>query len=153
MVHTVQVQQQESMTVALILQAGGHILGGLIADNSQVGSLESDVLEGEPYLLLLRTFAQNLSALWQNLQLLSQTQQRTQELEILHGRSLDSIWKSEQAMLHAELNDNHLHIGREFASRQTAVTPASTTAIPLKIGDYSFGQVQLPPVPLAQPRR
>lgn len=127
------------LTVALILQAGGHLLGGLVTDNDQLNESES-----EPYLLLLRAFAQNLAALWQNLRLLAETRQRTQELEILHGRYLDTLWQSEHAILQAELHDDKLHLNRSSSPAEEATSPPVASNIPLKIGDYSFGQVQLP---------
>ncbi|HUM68514.1 MAG TPA: hypothetical protein PLK31_06670, partial [Chloroflexota bacterium] len=129
----------DGLIVALILQAGGDLLGGIIADNNQMAGQES-----EPYLLLLRAFAQNLAALWQNLRLLTETKQRTQELEILHGRYLDTLWQSEHALLQAELADDGLHLNRHVTPADTAVPPTAATPIPLKIGDYTFGQVQLP---------
>lgn len=132
-------QGQEGLIVALILQAGGHLLGGVVADNSQMNGQESG-----PYLLLLHAFAQNLAALWQNLRLLAETQQRAQELEILHGRYLDTLWQSEHAVLQAELTGDRLHFNRNIPPADTTSRPPSATHVPLKIGDYAFGHVQLP---------
>ncbi|MBX3056960.1 MAG: GAF domain-containing protein [Anaerolineae bacterium] len=135
-------QQPESadgLAAALILQVGGHLLGGIIADSPQMTNQES-----EPFLLLLRAFAQNLAALWQNLRLLAETKQRTQELEILHGRYLDTLWQSEHALLQAQLADDHLRLNRHSTPGSTAVPSTAAPPIPLKIGDYTFGQVHLP---------
>ncbi len=89
------------------------------------------------------TFAQNLAALWHNLYLLNETQQRAHELEILHGRYLDSIWNTPEATLHARADDSNLNIVREVI--EEAAPPAqSSAAYPLQIGDSRFGHVRFP---------
>jgi signal transduction histidine kinase len=128
----------EGVIAALILQAGGLLLGGLVADAPHITSQES-----EPYRLLLRTFAQNLAALWQNLRLFSETRQHAQELEILHGRYLDSLWRSEHTLLQAELRENNLRLLRHTVPEQIT-WPPSATSLPLKMGDSTFGQIHLP---------
>jgi hypothetical protein len=80
---------EDGISVGIILRVGQRLLGAMVANHSSLAT------EGyEEYLILVRTFAQNLAALWHNLYLLNETQQRAHELEILHGRYLDSIWNT-----------------------------------------------------------
>ncbi|MCP4358002.1 MAG: GAF domain-containing protein [Chloroflexi bacterium] len=127
--------QQDVASITIILKAGQRILGGIIVNDAA-----SHMDDNEAYLIMLRTFTQNLASLWRNLFLLKETQQRTQELEILHGRYLDSIWNSEQVRLKAEFAHNQLHIQRNHL----LTVDKTQNEIPLHVGDYPLGQVQLP---------
>lgn len=93
--------------------------------------------------ILLRTFGQGFSTLWHNIDLLVETAQHAHELEILHGRYVDTIWSNEETTLFADFNQEGLHIERGQA-RQTAANFDDDNAIPLRIGDRVFGQVALP---------
>ncbi|MCB8981805.1 MAG: GAF domain-containing protein [Ardenticatenaceae bacterium] len=130
-------QGKDGIAVGIILRVGQHLLGAMVAHHDNLAS-ESY----EEYLILVRTFAQNLAALWHNLYLLSQTQQRAHELEILHGRYLDSIWNTPEAKLQARANESSLDIMR---LHDEPTQPDETdSAYPLQIGDNSFGQIRIP---------
>jgi GAF domain-containing protein len=96
--------------------------------------------QGESF-ILLRTFAQNLSALWRNISLLRETRHRTRELEILHGRYMDRLWSSESAALLATYGKQGLAI-----DRAPGLSPPAALAkeIPIRIGKRTVGQVRLP---------
>ena len=128
--------RKESVAIAIILRLGGGRFGGITINS---GSLDN--YSYEEIAILIRTFAQNLAALWRNLLLFSETRQRARELEILHGRYVDAIWNSETAVLNASFNDNALNLTRE-----TPALPAvgDGTAVALRVGDHPFGQIKLP---------
>ncbi|GJM40817.1 MAG: hypothetical protein DHS20C20_10990 [Ardenticatenaceae bacterium] len=131
--------KQDRIVVGIILRVGQHLLGGMVANHDQ---LDTEVFE--EYLILVRTFAQNLAALWHNLYLLNETQQRAHELEILHGRYLDSIWNTPEAILQARADEDSLNIVR---AEETAALPDSlenTAVLPLQLGENQFGQVHIP---------
>ncbi|MBK8984695.1 MAG: GAF domain-containing protein [Chloroflexi bacterium] len=124
-----------NLSVTLILPLGGDWLGALIAHSSQIAADDKEELP-----ILLRTFGQGLATLWRNLYLLLETTQRARELEILHGRYVDSIWRTEQAALTAGIESGSVHIRRQF---DQAILPEQP-GIPLRIGEQTFGQVSLP---------
>ncbi len=128
--------RKESVAIAIILRLGGGRFGG-VAVNS--GSLDN--YSYEEIAILIRTFAQNLAALWRNLLLFSETRQRARELEILHGRYVDAIWNSETAVLNASFNDNALNF-----TRQAPTLPSGEDgrAVAMRVGDHPFGQIKLP---------
>lgn len=126
---------QDGLAIATVLQAGPHLLGGLVVQHDHMTGQDS-----QPFLLMVRTFAQNLAALWHSLLLNLETDQRARELEILHGRYLDSIWNTEHAALQAHFADGRLHISRDTSA--TDVEPAYAH-VPLTVGDYPFGQIHL----------
>ena len=130
---------QDGIVVGIILRVGQHLMGALVANHDDL-----DTETYEEYLILIRTFAQNLAALWHNLYLLTQTQQRAHELEILHGRYLDSIWNTPEAMLHARADEKSLNIVRDFDTLPVPVAAQPTAVLPLQLGDNQFGQVRLP---------
>lgn len=132
-------QGRDGIAVGIVLRVGQNLLGAMVAHHD---SLTSESYE--EYLILVRTFAQNLAALWHNLYLLSQTQQRAHELEILHGRYLDSIWNTPEAKLQARANESSLDIVR--AHDEATQPPPTEDAYPLQIGDNSFGQIRIPGV-------
>ena len=128
---------KNGIAVGIILRVGQQLLGAMVAHHDNL------IAESyEEYLILIRTFAQNLAALWHNLYLLNQTQQRAHELEILHGRYLDSIWNTPEATLQARADDTSLDIVRDLEG--TAPAPTENSAYPLHIGDSQFGQIRLP---------
>ncbi|MCP4417584.1 MAG: GAF domain-containing protein [Chloroflexi bacterium] len=129
----------DSIVVGIILQVGTQFLGSLVAHHNQL-----DADNFEEYLILVRTFAQNLAALWHNLHLLNETQQRTHELEILHGRYLDSIWHTPEATLQARADENNLNIAREMGDTIPLHAETAVSSYPLQIGEQSFGQIRLP---------
>ena len=131
-------QGKDGIAVGIILRVGTHLMGAMVAHH------ENLVTESyEEYLILVRTFAQNLAALWHNLYLLSQTQQRAHELEILHGRYLDSIWNTPEATLQARANEMSLAILRDHDGT-VPPPPRNAAAFPLQIGDNSFGHIRIP---------
>ncbi len=131
---------EDGISVGIILRVGQRLLGAMVANNINLATETY-----EEYLILIRTFAQNLAALWHNLYLLNETQQRAHELEILHGRYLDSIWNTPEATLHARADADSLNIFREIAEAgQTLVPDKESALFPLQIGDNSFGQLRIP---------
>lgn len=129
---------KDGIAVGIILRVGPHLMGAMVAHHDNL------VTESyEEYLILVRTFAQNLAALWHNLYLLSQTQQRAHELEILHGRYLDSIWNTPEATLQARANEMSLAILRDH-DEPIQQQPGDEDAFPLQIGDNSFGHIRIP---------
>ena len=129
----------DGLVVTIILRVGRQILGALVANHD---NLAADSYEA--YLILIRTFAQNLAALWHNLYLLKETQQRAHELEILHGRYLDSIWNTPEAILHARADDNSLNIVRDLVFQTESAAPADINTYDLQIGNKSFGHIHIP---------
>ncbi|MAT98020.1 MAG: hypothetical protein CL608_12815 [Anaerolineaceae bacterium] len=129
----------DGISVGIILRVGQRLLGAMVANH---GSLATESYE--EYLILVRTFAQNLAALWHNLYLLNETQQRAHELEILHGRYLDSIWNTPEATLQARADDSSLNIVREVTEQAAPLPTAQSTVYPLQLGDNSFGQIRIP---------
>lgn len=130
---------EDGIVLAIILRVGQQLLGAMVANHDNLASENY-----EEYLILMRTFAQNLAALWHNLYLLNQTQQRAHELEILHGRYLDSIWNTPEAMLAARADDTNLNIARETGEPEDSLAAADATTFPLQIGENSFGQIRIP---------
>ncbi len=126
----------DGLAVAILLRGSGRLLGALVADSSNVADVDR-----EAYIILLRTFSQNLAALWHNLFLRQETESRAHELEILYGRYIDQLWRTDQSTLVARLQNNELHL-----ERPSAAPPNSDeeTVLPLKIGDQVFGQINLP---------
>lgn len=142
---TVRAYQTESgedgISVGIILHVGQRLLGALVANHDNLAS-ESY----EEYLILIRTFAQNLTALWDNLYLLNETQQRAHEMEILHGRYLDSIWNTPEAMIQARANKDSLNIVREMTESAEPLSTNDSTAYSLQVGDNSFGEIRIPDI-------
>lgn len=127
--------QQNELSVTLILQFGSRILGGMIMNTNEIAT----PYENEATFIMMRTFAQNLAAQWGNRHLISETAKRTRELEILHGRYLDSIWASEQIALQARISGNQLDI-----KRANQPLPPAADSLPLSVGDHQVGSIHLP---------
>jgi signal transduction histidine kinase/putative methionine-R-sulfoxide reductase with GAF domain len=124
-------------TYALVLQTGSHLFGAMVANSvSQTGSLYTP----EEFVLLLQAFSQNLATLWRNAALLAETTQRARELEILHGRYVDSTWGSDKTLRQAEFSQNRLRI----LNTDEETADNKTMAYPLQMADFPFGQIQLP---------
>jgi signal transduction histidine kinase len=118
-----------------------------IAHITQVGSPTIAILAhsqsdqaSEDTLTYIRTFAQNLVSVWQNVRLLQEARQRAKEMEILHGRYVDSIWQTDAASLAASVTADGLQISR---SREN--NGQSGLDVPLVVGEHPFGRVTLPP--------
>lgn len=122
------------LTIALALPLNEAQQGTLLAYSSQLDS--ADLMELP---ILLRTFGQSLATLWRNLLLLLETSQRARELEILHGRYVDSLWRDELAALTARFNENELRL-----SRLAEPHPPGSRQLPLRLGEQTFGQLGLP---------
>ncbi len=129
---------QEQLIISTHLQVGNESFGAMLI---MVDELER--YDQEALLILIRTFAQNLAALWHNLDLLEESEQRTREMEILHGRFVDNIWQEENELLQAEYYSNQLHINPDRVSADVI----STEMMPLQIGEYTFGRINLPDTP------
>jgi signal transduction histidine kinase len=123
---------EDCVQMAVLLQTGGRTFGGMFVRTPLAG------MNGEVYLIILRTFAQNLAAVWRNLHLLVETEQRARELEILYGRYLDSLWENEEISLTAKLHHHQLSIRRT----DQIITPPGDFS--LQIADTTFGKLQLP---------
>lgn len=126
----------EGISAAILLRTGQMVLGALVVQNDHLGNYSHD-----SFLILLRTFAQNLASLWHNLHLLTETQHRAKELEILHGRYIDNLWRTEQSTIEAHYRDQNLQIER--GPTQEPV-PQLGVQLPLNIGEEIIGQIQLP---------
>lgn len=124
------------LTIALTLPLNAGRQGALLVYSSQ---LETQELTELP--ILLRAFAQGLANLWRNLLLLLETTQRARELEILYGRYVDTIWRSEQAALTASMSEAGLRV-----SRRAEPLPAANN-LPLRLGEQIFGEIALPSEP------
>jgi signal transduction histidine kinase len=125
---------RSTLTVVLLLRAGDLILGAMLANSQPLTELEMQEVS-----LLLRTFAQSLSALWRNLILFEETNQRSLEMEILYGRYVDSIWHTDSAHLHARQDQNQFQL-----IRHRVEPPETPNVLPVQISDYPIGQVYLP---------
>ncbi len=130
-------KRKELVTIAIILRLGKGKLGGMIANS---GSLNDYSYEEFP--ILIRTFAQNLTALWRNLLLFTETQQRAHELEIMHGRYLDTIWNNDTTTLQAQFKDNVIRIQR--STQLPASLPPDSRGTAIHVGGRLFGQIKLP---------
>jgi signal transduction histidine kinase len=126
----------ELVTMAIILKLDVEYLAGLVINSTGLHNYSFD-----EWSILIRTFAQNLTALWRNLHLFTETRQRARELEILHGRYLDTIWNSETAALKAHYSNNNFQLNRD---QEATTDPADDREIILEIGERSFGRLKLP---------
>ncbi len=127
---------QELLIVTIILRIGKLVLGAMIFKSNP---LESG--SHEEFLILIRTFAQNLAALWRNIVLLTETRQRSHELEILHGRYIDQIWSKESSALIASYGEAGFKVNRKS---ELSPFPSADSVIPLRIGNHSVGHIELP---------
>lgn len=134
LIHDLTDRETTCMRVITRIQAGTEPLGAIVVHQDH----------HDPNLpILLQTFALNLSALWRNLQLLLEAQQRTQELEILHGRHIDSIWQTGQMMIDASYSDSSLQLARHVPQALPRQTNGSPN-IPVTVGDKPLGNIFLP---------
>ncbi|MCB9421213.1 MAG: GAF domain-containing protein [Ardenticatenaceae bacterium] len=124
------------MTMAIILRLDDDHLSGMVTNSESVADYSFHAFS-----ILIRTFAQNLTALWRNLLLLRETGQRARELGILHGRYLDTIWRSKTAALQARYAQNNLQIERRIAKPADFVDDQSVI---IPVGDRPFGRLKLP---------
>jgi signal transduction histidine kinase len=132
------------VTMAIILRLDDGKLSGMVINSKSLTSYGF-----EAFSILIRTFAQNLTALWRNLHLFVETGQRARELEILHGRYLDAIWNNETAALRGWYADNRLQIERSVKATPFIGEPS----IVIPVGDHPFGQLILPEDANALPDR
>ena len=126
---------KEILSVVEAFQIGYGRYGAMVANS---GALISD--EVDEFVILLRTFAQSLSSLWYSSHLFAETQQRAQELEILYGRYVDNIWRTETSTLRAQYNSNGFVLERERALSEHTLDEQT---IPLLISERPIGQVRL----------
>ena len=123
----------EGVSVLMLLRAGRQDLGALAVKNDHLGNYSHDSL-----LILLRTFAQNLASLWHNIYLITDSQERAKELEILHGRYIDTMWRAEESTLIANYQNQHLSIDRN--PQKNSYTQRGFQ-VPLQIGDELIGEL------------
>lgn len=136
--HHAAAEGKERLSVAIILRGGDKVMGAMGANSNELQSGQRT-----EFPILLRTFAQNLAALWHNLHLFTETRQRTRELEILHGRYVDSLWTTESTTLSATYRQHDLQIDRQ-PDTPYPLPQDSDHAIPLLMENRLFGHVILP---------
>jgi signal transduction histidine kinase len=125
-----------ALTVTLILRLGKKLLGGMHIRSSRLQGSDD-----EAFLILLRTFAQNLAAMWRNIALLAETRQRARELEILHGRYLDRMWSADSVNLYARYDEHGVTIERKSSE---SLLGESGQITPIQVGDQAIGEFKLP---------
>jgi signal transduction histidine kinase/ActR/RegA family two-component response regulator len=135
--------------ISQLYQAGGTSGAYLVTTFSLDGDHLAAVLansrdadDAAEILLMVRTFGQNLAALWRSQKLLEETRQRTRELEILHGRHVDTLWLAEDRGLKAVYDQRGLRIER----LADTVLPADELSgdglqLPLGVGDQLIGRL------------
>jgi signal transduction histidine kinase/putative methionine-R-sulfoxide reductase with GAF domain len=126
---------QDVFTITINLAVGNETLGAMVVNVTQLQQFDEEAL-----LILVRSFAQNLAALWHNLNLIKEMAQRSHEQEILYGRFIDNIWQQETNPLIGQYEGGFLKISRD-AQGDNAESSAS---LPLQIGSHPFGEVHLP---------
>ena len=126
----------QQLTALLPIHNGESVSGAVLFNSNALPQYQVQNLP-----VLLRTFTQNLASQRYNLQLFTETKQRSLEMEILYGRYIDSIWNPETAVLQATYENNNFQLNRE----QLAISPSDKTqAIPLTISNRAIGQINLP---------
>lgn len=136
-VHRAIDKNYKQICVVDILRISAVSVGAIRVNSQQI--LVQDI---DDFIILIRTFAQNLSALWHNLQLFTQTGQRARELEILYGRYVDNVWSgtSLQAIYDGD------KVVMERVNRQEAVpVEEGVQSLPLMLNERPFGAIHLPP--------
>lgn len=117
------------------LRVGNTVRGGLFI------SAEADEFRKPGELaILIQTFSQNLEALWQNIDLLEETEQRAKDLEVLHGRFVDEIWRDEAVNFTAAIDAG------TFQLKDTPTPEADETwlSFPLNVSDHTIGEIKVP---------
>lgn len=117
----------------VMLNMGHKLMGAIVARANQATSNSDDLP------LFLKTFATNLTTLWRNLTLFLEARDRAQELEILHGRYVDSLWNADDSGLSAHISQGIIHL-----KRTVGPIAAAAPEYPLVIGEQPFGFLQLP---------
>lgn len=123
-----------------------HLVTTFPLDSNRLGAVlanSHEVQDAGETLLMVRTFSQNLAALWRSQELLQETRQRTRELEILHGRHMDTLWLTEDSALTACYDQNGLRIQRlvEAERRLPEAESSDSLQLPLTIGDHPVGRL------------
>ncbi|NHZ72036.1 MAG: GAF domain-containing protein, partial [Aquificales bacterium] len=131
-------QKIKGLTIVIPFDISSERQGSFIAF-----STNPDAEDERELPILLRTFGQGLTTIWRNLNLMVETSQRAQELEILHGRYVDTIWSSEATSLHANFDQQGFHVVRH-QDKVLADIPPDHSTMPLRIGEHAFGQVAIP---------
>ncbi|MCP5095029.1 MAG: GAF domain-containing protein [Chloroflexi bacterium] len=127
--------KHDRLIITANLSVGNETLGAMLINVDQLQRFDQDAL-----LILIRSFAQNLAALWKSLHLITEMAQRAHEQEILYGRFIDNIWQPETNPLQGQYENGILRIDRE-----TPYTPTeSTLTHSLQIGNHPFGELILP---------
>ena len=134
---------QDLLAVVTLLRVGQTVLGAMLCNATDLTRQDR-----EAFLILIRTFAQNLAALWHNLHLWRETRQRARDLEILHGRYIDSLWRRDTSALQATYGEDGFQIRRDRVATSGTEPPTDSLSLSLRAGDHTFGAITLPPVAL-----
>ncbi len=116
-----------------LLNMGSKVMGAIVARADRAAANADDLP------LFIKTFAVNLTTLWRNLTLFLEARDRAQELEILHGRYVDSLWSASESGLQALASPQGVQI-----TRTTAPIAAAAPEYPLLVGEEPIGFLQLP---------
>jgi signal transduction histidine kinase len=116
-----------------LLNMGSKVMGAIVARANRAAANADDLP------LFLKTFAVNLTTLWRNLTLFLDARDRAQELEILHGRYVDSLWSASENNLQAQVSPQGIKI-----TRTTTPIAAAAQQYPLLVGEQPIGSLQLP---------
>ena len=127
---------KQQLLAVLMIRRGENLLGASLFNTKP---LPHHQIANLP--ILLRTYAQNLASHWHNIQLFSETKQRSLEMEILYGRYIDSIWNPETAALQASYEYNNFQISRQNIEPQQS---DKTHSVPIVISDHPIGHISFP---------
>lgn len=133
-IHTIPTNEAY-LYITCLLFKGNDVWGALII---QTDANDEHVKQSE-LAIYIQTFSQNLSALWQNIELLNETEQRAKELEVLYGRFIDDIWQDENAQLVASVQNGNLELNPTLQP-----TSEEASAVALTVGDHTIGEISLP---------
>ena len=115
------------------LRTADRLFGGLVVRVDL-----DEQTEQEELIILIRTFSQNLAALWRNIELISETRDRAKDVEVLYGRFLDTLWREDEVMFNATYADS------TYSQLPTPAPTSTGVSIPLTIGEHTFGEIELP---------
>lgn len=129
-------REQEHLFILVPLLAGGDVFGAL-----SIWTAVDTPPKEEELLIQVQTFAQNFAALWQNLALLEETEQRARELGVLYGHFIDTIWRNDKVQFTATYRDGEVQIDRNASQ-----LPEEAHSAVLAVGEHTIGEISLPDV-------
>jgi signal transduction histidine kinase/ActR/RegA family two-component response regulator len=122
-----------------------HLVTTFILDNDRLAAVLANSRQSQDateLLLMVRTFSQNLAALWRSQALLRGMRQRTRELEILHGRHVDTLWLADDSALKAAYTQSGLEIQRLIETElPLPEAESSSMQLPVTVGDNLIGRL------------